>query len=134
MEHLLPRSASSASQGESEVELLAELLKRAPGVVLLATSRERLALQEEWVYEVEGLTYPTSLHILPVRGGVENLQCDHFVPAARRPGAETLFAFGRSAPRGAYLPVGRGDAAGRRAGGRLGVCTLLRGHRPRTRK
>ena len=63
VEHLLPRSASSASQRVSEVELLAELLKRAPGVVLLATSRERLALQEEWVYEVAGLTYPTSLHI-----------------------------------------------------------------------
>jgi predicted ATPase/DNA-binding SARP family transcriptional activator/Flp pilus assembly protein TadD len=62
VEHLLPRSASSASKGESVVELLAELLKRAPGVVLLATSRERSALQEEWVYEVAGLTYPTSLH------------------------------------------------------------------------
>jgi predicted ATPase len=57
VEHLLPRSASSASNGASEVELLAELLKRAPGVVLLATSRERLTLQEEWIYEVEGLTY-----------------------------------------------------------------------------
>ena len=68
VEHLLPRSASSASKGESEVELLADLLKRATGVVLLATSRERLALQEEWVYEVEGLTYPTSLHTPPLSG------------------------------------------------------------------
>ncbi len=41
-----------------EMGLLAEILKRAPGVVLLVTSRERLNLREEWVYAVEGLTYP----------------------------------------------------------------------------
>ncbi len=34
--------------------LLADLLRRAPGVVLLVTSREKLNLREEWVYEVEG--------------------------------------------------------------------------------
>lgn len=39
-------------------ELLVEILRHAPDVVLLATSRERLNLQEEWVYEIEGLTYP----------------------------------------------------------------------------
>lgn len=38
--------------------LLSEVLARAPGTVLLVTSRERLNLQEEWVYEVKGLTYP----------------------------------------------------------------------------
>ena len=39
-------------------ELLVGILRYAPGVVLLATSRERLNLREEWVYAVEGLTYP----------------------------------------------------------------------------
>jgi predicted ATPase/DNA-binding SARP family transcriptional activator/Tfp pilus assembly protein PilF len=39
-------------------EFLVEILRHAPRVVLLATSRERLNLQEEWAYEVEGLTYP----------------------------------------------------------------------------
>jgi predicted ATPase/DNA-binding SARP family transcriptional activator/Tfp pilus assembly protein PilF len=38
--------------------LLAEILRHAPDMVLLVTSRERLNLQEEWVYEVEGLGYP----------------------------------------------------------------------------
>jgi DNA-binding SARP family transcriptional activator/predicted ATPase/Tfp pilus assembly protein PilF len=38
--------------------LLSEMLARAPGTVFLVTSRERLNLQEEWVYEVRGLTYP----------------------------------------------------------------------------
>jgi predicted ATPase/DNA-binding SARP family transcriptional activator len=38
--------------------LLAEILRHAPGVRLLVTSRERLSLQEEWVYAVAGLTCP----------------------------------------------------------------------------
>lgn len=38
--------------------LLADILRHAPGVILLVTSRERLRLQEEWVYVLEGLTYP----------------------------------------------------------------------------
>ncbi|MFN2108570.1 MAG: tetratricopeptide repeat protein, partial [Anaerolineae bacterium] len=49
MEHLLP-----------EVDLIAEILRHAPKATLLVTSRERLNLQEEWVYEVSGLTYPTT--------------------------------------------------------------------------
>jgi predicted ATPase/DNA-binding SARP family transcriptional activator len=47
LEHLLEGSA-----------FLADILRRAPGVVLLVTSRERLNLREEWIYEVGGLTYP----------------------------------------------------------------------------
>jgi predicted ATPase/DNA-binding SARP family transcriptional activator/Tfp pilus assembly protein PilF len=49
MEHVLDAES---------VGLLADILRRAPGVVLLVTSRERLNLQGEWVYQVEGLTYP----------------------------------------------------------------------------
>jgi predicted ATPase/DNA-binding SARP family transcriptional activator/Tfp pilus assembly protein PilF len=47
MEHLL-----------GGVNLLSAILHRAPGVVLLVTSRERLNVHEEWAYEVEGLAYP----------------------------------------------------------------------------
>ncbi len=36
----------------------ADLLRQAPGLMLLVTSRERLALQEEWLYDVTGLSYP----------------------------------------------------------------------------
>lgn len=46
-EHLLP-----------DVGLLVELLKYAPGVKLLVTSRERLNLQGEWVFEIQGLPVP----------------------------------------------------------------------------
>lgn len=40
--------------------LLASIVQRAPGVVLLVTSRERLGLQEEWIYPVEGLACPAA--------------------------------------------------------------------------
>ncbi len=39
-------------------DLLARLLEAAPGVKIVVTSRERLNLHEEWVYELQGLAYP----------------------------------------------------------------------------
>ncbi|MGH2369015.1 MAG: tetratricopeptide repeat protein, partial [Chloroflexota bacterium] len=39
-------------------ELLADILAAAPAVKLLVTSREALALQQEWRYPVQGLPYP----------------------------------------------------------------------------
>lgn len=39
---------------------LAELLRAAPELKILATSRERLALQCEWVFPVAGLDFPTA--------------------------------------------------------------------------
>ena len=39
-------------------ELLSEILAAAPGVKLLVTSRERLRLVEEWVFDVDGLQVP----------------------------------------------------------------------------
>jgi predicted ATPase/DNA-binding SARP family transcriptional activator len=46
-EHLLPAA-----------EWVAELLREAPGIKLLVTSRERLALRDEWTFPVEGLRFP----------------------------------------------------------------------------
>jgi predicted ATPase/DNA-binding CsgD family transcriptional regulator len=42
------------------VHLLSEILNAAPGVRILATSRERLNLLEEWVLDVGGLSFPAS--------------------------------------------------------------------------
>jgi predicted ATPase/DNA-binding SARP family transcriptional activator len=39
-------------------DLLATILSQAPTVTLMVTSRERLNLREEWVYEVQGLPFP----------------------------------------------------------------------------
>ncbi|MEZ4869781.1 MAG: tetratricopeptide repeat protein [Caldilineaceae bacterium] len=46
-EHLLPGA-----------DLLTTLLRHSPNISLLTTARERLHLQEEWVYAVEGLAFP----------------------------------------------------------------------------
>ncbi len=40
-------------------EVLSEVLAAAPQVKIIATSRERLNLKEEWVFDVRGLAYPT---------------------------------------------------------------------------
>lgn len=45
----------------SGAELLSDIVNAAPSVTLLVTSRERLNLQEEWSFEVEGMTFPQGL-------------------------------------------------------------------------
>jgi DNA-binding SARP family transcriptional activator/predicted ATPase len=42
------------------LDLLCEILRQAPGVKLLITSRVRLNLAAEWLYDVEGLPYPAN--------------------------------------------------------------------------
>jgi len=40
------------------IGLLAEVLEQAPGVKLLVTSRERLNMQGEWLFDIQGLPVP----------------------------------------------------------------------------
>ena len=40
--------------------VVSEILEKAPQVMVLVTSRQRLSLQTEWLYEVNGLNYPNS--------------------------------------------------------------------------
>jgi len=40
-------------------DLVAEILAHAPHLTILVTSRERLNLQAEWVFDVDGLAYPS---------------------------------------------------------------------------
>ncbi len=54
LEHLLSLGATR----ENIVSLVVEILLQAPGIKLLVTSREILSLQEEWIFEVQGLAYP----------------------------------------------------------------------------
>ncbi len=42
------------------IQLLDELLERAPGVKILATSREQLNLRTEWTFDVQGLPVPST--------------------------------------------------------------------------
>ncbi len=54
VEHFLIEGSPQANI----VELMLEILQRAPGIKLLVTSREVLDQQEEWVFEVRGLAFP----------------------------------------------------------------------------
>ena len=55
--------APAEADDRAALNLLSRILSAAPGVKLLVTSREVLNLQEEWLYQVHGLSYPE----LPVR-------------------------------------------------------------------
>ena len=66
---------------EPGIELLAELLAKAPQVKLLTTSRESLELQSEWVFEVQGLPVPESN---PPEGSTQNTSVELFLQRARR--------------------------------------------------
>ncbi len=50
--------APDLSENEGGAALLRDILQHAPGTTLLVTSRERLALHGEWLFEVAGLSYP----------------------------------------------------------------------------
>jgi predicted ATPase len=52
----------------SGVEVLSDVLRAAPGVKIVATSRERLNVQEEWAYEVAGMTFPHAAELPPADG------------------------------------------------------------------
>lgn len=60
--------------------VLTDLLRRAPDVKILATSRERLNLQSEWVYALEGLPFPRETRDDPATFAAVQL----FVQAAQR--------------------------------------------------
>ncbi len=72
LEHLL---------AEPGIELLAELLAHAQQVKLLATSRESLGLQGEWVFEVRGLPVPESRY---AQGNARDTSVELFLQRARR--------------------------------------------------
>ncbi|MBI5667391.1 MAG: tetratricopeptide repeat protein [Chloroflexi bacterium] len=61
--------------------LVADILTAAPDVTVLATSRERLGLQEEWLYEIQGLDYPRDAAVSDLAGYDA---VDLFIQSARR--------------------------------------------------
>jgi predicted ATPase/DNA-binding CsgD family transcriptional regulator len=64
-------------------DLLTELLAAAPQVKLLITSRERLHLQEEWVFDVTGLALPEGEDSASVE---KSSACQLFLECVRRTG------------------------------------------------
>ncbi|WP_420640747.1 ATP-binding protein [Candidatus Leptofilum sp.] len=55
-EHLL--DLSHQENGSDGAGFVAALLAKVPFITILVTTRERLNLQEEWVYPVDGMRYP----------------------------------------------------------------------------
>ena len=100
----------------AEARQLGDILRLAPGIKLLVTSRARLNLHEEWLLELTGLEYPTGRRQRwpprPTRP-LETYSAIALVRAAGPAGAARLCAGGgQRAGRGGHLPVGRGRAAG----------------------
>ena len=96
-EHLLS-SLSESGEDESDTrisgeELLSEILRNAPGNKILVTSRERLKLQEEWDYEVYGMSFPQDLQTVEEAGqGPEKYTAIQlFLQQARK--ADASFAY-----------------------------------------
>jgi predicted ATPase/transcriptional regulator with XRE-family HTH domain len=57
LEHLLTRDPTS-NQISGAAELVSEFLQRLPTLKILGTSRERMNLHGEWMYELHGLSVP----------------------------------------------------------------------------
>jgi DNA-binding SARP family transcriptional activator/predicted ATPase/Flp pilus assembly protein TadD len=72
-EHLLGEPAGSLA-------LLARLLVEAPAVKLLVTSRHRLNLREEWLFDLTGLSYPppTEDERQPANYAIRNTQYEQY--------------------------------------------------------
>jgi predicted ATPase/transcriptional regulator with XRE-family HTH domain len=66
---------------EPDMEVFTELLAHAPRMKLLATSRESLGLQDEWVFEVEGLPVPETIS---TEESAQNTCVELFLQRARR--------------------------------------------------
>ncbi len=63
------------------VDLLTEIVKTASNVKILVTSREALNIQEEWLWQVQGLQVPENEHV----GSIENFSAVRlFTERARR--------------------------------------------------
>jgi predicted ATPase/DNA-binding SARP family transcriptional activator len=97
----------------TEADVLSDIVRLAPEVRLLVTSRARLQLQEEWIYEVPGLGYPRAedadTYLEEVQYGIQTSSfqedthsaVDLFLQRARQmsanfaPAADEMAAIGR---------------------------------------
>lgn len=91
------------------VDCLGDIIANAPQVKLLVTSRERLNLAEEWVYDLQGLSYPPDERDTQVEayGAVQLfLQNARRVRHGFKPAAEQRLAIGRICRLVGGIPLG----------------------------
>jgi hypothetical protein len=60
------------------VTFLTQLLRSVPGLTILVTSRERLAMQAEYLFEITGLAYPLSASAKRCLEGAPCARCTRF--------------------------------------------------------
>lgn len=87
-----------------DVTFLTRLLRSAPAVTVLVTSRERLAMQAEYVFDLEGLDYPQSASSLSGNSLSEYSALQLFVERARQVQRHVSFT---TADVSAILRIGR---------------------------
>ncbi len=88
-EHLL-------DDGGTAVSFLIDLLRQAPGVKLLLTSRERLSLYEEVIFDVEGLATPPDDDQAPSSAALLFVESARRVSRGFAPGAAELNCIARA--------------------------------------
>ncbi len=66
----------------ADIDLVATLVAHAPQVTILVTSRERLNLQTEWLFDVDGLAYPPEDQPESATAQHLQLQCRSIICAA----------------------------------------------------
>lgn len=87
--------------------LLSELVLAAPGLKLLITSREHLNLREEWIYDLQGLTFPATTDSPPSREGLGEGEPP---VKKRRDLAQTALPTGEDSTPTPVLPFGGGGS------------------------
>jgi predicted ATPase/transcriptional regulator with XRE-family HTH domain len=58
LDNFEPLLAPDVAENDAGVGLLTAIVQYAPGVTLLVTSRERLGMYGEWLFDLSGLSYP----------------------------------------------------------------------------
>lgn len=82
-----------------DLGIITDILQYAPGVKVLATSREKLGLQGEWLFRTQGMDFPETLpHAAPLTSAGE-------VEDAQRCGAVKLFFQNVQRVRAGYEPA-----------------------------
>jgi len=74
----------NCEQVEGDLTWLSDLLADAPGVKMLATSRERLHLAEEWVYAVPGLAQAAILFVETAQRAKQDFNAEAQQPSIAR--------------------------------------------------
>ena len=87
------------------VGLLTAIVQSVPGIQLLVTSRERLNLQGEWVFEVEGLPYPATVDERDLENVAGYSAVQLFLQSALRVDPRFAFMFGGVQVRDRMAPV-----------------------------